>query len=437
MPINSTHPQYDKRAGQWKRCRDVYEGTDAVKNAGEAYLPKLSGQKDEEYKAYQKRAQFFEATTRTIEGYVGAVMRIDPVVNGDMPEAWATDITNTGINLKDFIATRIVEQLLMGRQGILVDRNEQRPYLTGYTTEAMTNWSSAYVVLKESVTVPKDGDKYDLETIEQYREITKSENGTVVHNIYRKSKETEEWALVDTIEPTKRGNGIKSDLFIPLTLDGQNFNPEKPPLLGLVDVNLSHYMTSADLEHGRHFVALPTPVIITGASFEGDLHIGSGKALVLPEDSDAKYLEFSGQGLKALETGSQEKREQMAALGAQVIQGQKNQAEAAETVRLKQNSETSILTRAVQTVENAMNKALAMMAEWEGVTVPTVKINTDYIDSKLTPQEMTALMGAWQGGAISLETLLWNLQRGEVINPDTDLNSEIDRINLESGAPDA
>lgn len=433
MPINSTHPQYKKREGQWKRCRDVHEGTDAVKDAGVAYLSKLSGQDKDQYDAYKARAEFFEATARTIEGLVGAVMRIKPT-SEEVPEKWLNDITNTGINLNDFIASRIAEQLIMGRQGILVDRNEERPYLTGYTAEAMTNWAANFIVLKEAITLPKADDKYDLEVISQYREITTNKNGAVIHNIWRKAKQDDEWAIVETIIPTKRGDGIKDNMFIPLTLDGQNFNPEKPPLLGLVDVNLAHYRTSADLEHGRHFTALPTPVVITSGKFEGDLKIGSGTALILPEGSDAKYMEYAGQGLTTLENGSQEKREQMAALGAQIIQGEKKQAEAADTVRLKQNSETSILTRAVMTVEGGINAALAKMAEWEGVAVPKIEINKDYLDSKLDPQELAALIGAWQAGAMSLDTLLYNLKRGEIINPDTDLETEKDLIDLEGGA---
>lgn len=434
MPINSQHPEYNKRSSQWKRCRDAYQGQDAVKDAGEAYLPKLKGQKSEDYESYKKRAQFFGATGRTIEGYVGAVMRIDPVFE-NMPDEWLADLTNTGINAKDYVASRLVEQLLMGRQGILVDRTEKRPYLTGYSAESIINWSSNYVVLKESYTEAKADDKYTLETKDQYREITRDENGNIIHVIWRKATDADKFVVYETLTPTKRGKGIDTELFIPLTIDGRNFSPEKPPLLDLVDVNLSHYMTSADLEHGRHFTGLPTPYIAGDLDSSQNLTLGSAQALILPEGSSAGFMEFTGRGLESLEKGMEEKREQMAALGAQVIQGQKNQAEAAETVRLKQNSETSILTRAVESVENAINAALAIMAEWDGKTAPTIKINTDYIDSTIDPQRMTSLMGAWQAGAISLDTLQWNLQRGEIISPETDLEKEKSKIELESGAP--
>jgi len=41
MAIDSKHPEYEKRLRQWVKCRDVLEGEDAVKAAGDKYLPKM------------------------------------------------------------------------------------------------------------------------------------------------------------------------------------------------------------------------------------------------------------------------------------------------------------------------------------------------------------------------------------------------------------
>ncbi len=63
MAANSTDPDYDAAAPEWARARDVLAGEDAVKAAGERYLPRLDSQSDEEYGAYKVRASFFGATT--------------------------------------------------------------------------------------------------------------------------------------------------------------------------------------------------------------------------------------------------------------------------------------------------------------------------------------------------------------------------------------
>jgi hypothetical protein len=80
MPGNSTHPEYDSRAAEWSRARDVLAGEDSVKRGGERYLPRLDSQSDDEYVAYRDRASFFNATSRTAEGHSGLVFRRPPFV---------------------------------------------------------------------------------------------------------------------------------------------------------------------------------------------------------------------------------------------------------------------------------------------------------------------------------------------------------------------
>src|ERR1043166_8336008 len=78
MLVNNTHPDYDASLADWLRARDVLAGEDAVKSAGEKYLPRLDSQSDEEFLAYRKRASFFNATARSAEGFVGLIFRRPP-----------------------------------------------------------------------------------------------------------------------------------------------------------------------------------------------------------------------------------------------------------------------------------------------------------------------------------------------------------------------
>jgi hypothetical protein len=88
VPVNSTHAEYDAGAAAWSRARDVLAGEDAVKAAGERYLPRLDSQSEEEYCTYRNRAAFFNATSRTAEGYSGLIFRRPPFVK--TPESGAT-----------------------------------------------------------------------------------------------------------------------------------------------------------------------------------------------------------------------------------------------------------------------------------------------------------------------------------------------------------
>jgi hypothetical protein len=61
VPVNSTHADYDAALPGWTRGRDLLAGEDAVKAAGEKYLPKLDAQTNKDSLAYQSRACFLDA----------------------------------------------------------------------------------------------------------------------------------------------------------------------------------------------------------------------------------------------------------------------------------------------------------------------------------------------------------------------------------------
>jgi len=431
MGIESKHPLYIETENKWTRVRDSFLGSDKIKSQGEVYLPKLSSQDKEQYASYVMRAMYVNAIKNTVQGLVGAVMRIDPVINApDRILELADDITGTGVSLNDFISNMLSEQLLMGRQGILIDRTEDRAYLSGYTTEQITNWMDDTVVLKETYVAHDLNDYYSMNYEVQYRELMIDEDGKYLVRIWR---ETTGWDVWNEIYPTKVGQSLDTIPFVAISGNELNLNPTQPPLLSLVDINLSLYITSADLEHGRHFTALPTAVV-TGIDDTNELRIGSGSAWILPDASSKfGYLEYTGQGLQALDKAVEEKRSLMASLGASLLQTQKTGVESADTLRLRQNSEASVLVGAVLSVQEGIAKALSIMAEWEGVSGDIeVSLNTDFSDSKISADDLTALMGAWQSGAISHETFLHNMKKGEVIPDDVSVEDEKDRIDMQN-----
>ena len=62
------------------------------------------------------------------------------------------------------------------------------------------------------------------------------------------------------------------------------------------------------------------------------------------------------------------------------------------------------------------------------------KLNTDFETSHLNGQELSALVSAWQAGAISRDTLLHNLRQGEILPPGRTGEHEVELIGRE---PDA
>src|SRR5580765_5726879 len=150
MTVGSTHSDYDSNAAAWSRARDVLSGEDAVKAAGEKYLPRLDSQSEEEYAAYKARASFFGATARTLEEYLDLIFRRAPLTSlpsSDAMRSFASDCDRWGTSVAQ-CARRIVSEVLsVGRAGSLVlwDEAARRPWVSSWRAEEILNWSVDWI----------------------------------------------------------------------------------------------------------------------------------------------------------------------------------------------------------------------------------------------------------------------------------------------------
>ena len=454
MPIDTEHRQYNERVGHWNMCRDCASGEDQVKDKTTSYLPMLSGQDGNEYEAYKKRADFYGAFGRTIQGVGGAVFRRLPTV--ELPthyEDYADDVTLTDVPFSVFARNVFDEVMTVGRVGVYADMPAEgsadlpmRPYAVMVTAENIINWQSVWsrqfgryvlnrVVIKESVDAPVDD--YATEEILQYRELTLVDG---VYNvvIWREAKEIangDKWVEHDRVIPQRLGQPLGRIPFQFLNVTTLNPDTQKPPLLDLAHANLSHYRTSADLEHGRHYTALPTPWV-AGFPRDTELRIGANIAWVSDDPSaKAGILEFTGQGLGALENAIDQKEKRMAILGARMLEAQPAHVEAAETVRLRQAGEAATVQGIVNASEAALRRLMGWLVYWGGGDHDdaTVELNRDVIDTNATPQEITAWTQALQSGAISFDTYYYLLKRSDMTRPDVDAETEKEQIENDGG----
>jgi hypothetical protein len=193
---------------------------------------------------------------------------------------------------------------------------------------------------------------------------------------------------------------------------------DKPPMYDLATINISHYLSSADLEWGRHIVGLPTPVV-SGVDASTTLKIGGTAAWILPApEAKAFFLEFQGQGLQSLEKALADKVSLMATASARLIDNSTNGSEAAETVRLRYMSESASLIHIITAVENGMNMMYNMVAKLHRAP-ETVRItfSREVLGLTLTFKDLQVLFEAYLNGSVSKETLLYNLRRLEAVDP--------------------
>lgn len=462
MPVNTTAEAYDDYEHIWLKCRDVIDGQESIHLAGELYLPKLSGQDKTEYDAYVSRALFYNATQRTVDAMSGLLFRKQPIMT--LPsglDAWIKDIDLRGNSLHTFVEDIADEIMRVGRFGLLIDYPQielqeeteitiaqaeavnMRPFFVRYSTESIINWRTTSInnqkvlsllVLTESAETPLDEFQTDTYTVYRVLDLF---DGKYRQRLFKEttaqgSKEVTFVQIGGDVFPLKNGAPMDRIPFVFFTPRGNDVEIEKPPLLDLVNVNLSHYLSTADLEHGAHFTGLPTAVVI-GHTLDATakLKIGSSEAWVFSEaDADAKYLEFTGQGLEALERRIDKKEQQMAALGARMLANEKAAAETAETHTIKRQGENSALASIAQAISDGVIKALTIMAEWGGMTGEIkYALNKDFIPVSMEPAMIVALVQAWQSGGIAFSDFVTNLQRGEIIDSERtpeDIKAELE-----------
>ncbi len=472
MPVQSPNPQYSAAIAGWERIRHCLEGDRAVKAAGATYLPMLTGQSPEAYNAYKQRGLFYNATGRTHEATVGFLMRKPPSLT-DMPAGLDSFMKDVDLNDTTFngYARRAAESLTStGRGGTLIEWSEEesRPYFAYYREVDIINWREERIggsmkltllVLREFVPDPAyASDVFASNTITQYRVcildggvyrveihqgpiVAAAPGGMIdtpgVSPIAPGTMPNADFTKREDILPVRRAKSLPFIPFVFHNADGKGSAIGKAPLNDIAAVNISHFQNSVDLEHGRHICGIPQPWL---AGFTKDEYvIGSTKAWIGDGvDSKAEYLEFKGTGLGELSGALKEKEEQMAALGARLIEPRGGQAEAENTVALRANAETSAMTQIAQNLGETLSQALQWADWWirgdgdfnEGITV---SINQDFVSAKLTPEQLTAWVSARQANMISQETFLWNLRQGEAFPPDWTNDEE--QESLESNPP--
>lgn len=443
MPIETVHPLYIDHNAKVERCRDVIEGTDAVKGKGNTYLPKLEGQTNSEYNAYKNRASFINVSARSLSGYAGIITSKDPTLEYPPEmEPYFEDVSLTKTSFNELFKAVVDETFISGRVPLLVDKPRTpggRAYIVQFECEQFRNWVTDTIgnlimgVLKDSIYETDNLDEFKLVSVDNYRALR------LINGVYSietfsgsSSSPTTQVQSKGVVTPTIRGEALD---FIPLTVitpQGMSYELFKPPMLDIVDVNLSHYRTSADLEQGRHWVSLPTPVV-SGVEGGTTLRVGSQTAWVLPDkDAKAYYLEFIGQGLQSLEKALAEKHSQMTLFSAQLLNTSTRGSESTDVIKLRFASDAATLTSITASIEAGLNNVYKNIAKWEGYDPEEVNItlNKDFINTSLSAAEIVALTRSFIDGAIDEETYLFNLKRGELVPVGkTSLDTNIDRGN--------
>ncbi len=500
-----------------------------MKRAGLRYLPRLEGMNDLEYRWYVERGHFYNATARTVLGYLGMIFRREPVLKLPEPSSvlgkalkeFVNDADLLGKELSAYAREVTTEVTVVGRAGTLVDwceAPENRAYFTFYGAEDILNWreqringrmQTTLVVLRER-TASESSDEFAVAEVERLRVLrlvkgkvrVKSgsspspqssppgeEAGNPAHGqdgwhyvveVWGRKKDgrsgsdapigsdvgggassgsavpsatassfpsvsavngvgtdAHAFELLETKIPLRRGKALPN---IPFVFHGPSLSKaavERSPITDLVSANLDHFRMTTDYKHGMHFTALPTAWV---SGFEKDvtLRIGSSTAWVTETPgATAGYLEFKGDGLQTFERALDRVERLLAVLGARLLESQKRAAESAESVQLRQAADSSVIAGISVAISKSLNQALRWIYWWHSTEEHPdevsggdvlIALNRDFDIVRLTGKEIQALVVAWQSSAISLDTVLHQMERGSVLPPGRSAEEEMELI---------
>lgn len=470
--VKNRHKDYSLFQDKWRRVRDVVAGQDAIYAGTTLYLPQLAEESWTDYLKRLKRTPFYNASWRTMAAFIGMMFRKPPIL--EVPskiEPYLKDVTMSGISFQNFAQDVTLEDIEISRIGVLVEfpqgaaQNANgtpitvaqaealglRPSMVMYKAEAIINWRFEFINNRNTLTQVrlwemKTTVKNEFETEERaiIRVLDLNNGKYRVRQFYEDNEEQIGW----DIYPTMNDEQLDYIPFYFIGPDGGESELSEPVLIDLVDLNIKHFVVSADYEHGCHMTGLPTPVVIgakpnkfgeDGSPVYDKLYIGAQTAWMLPDGADAKYLEFTGQGLQSLKDNLNSKEQQMAALGARMLTPEKAGVEAADTLAIRHAGENSILAAIAVAVSEGLTKALKTFAQWAGVeaTDDNIKfeINRDFMPFMLSPQALTSLLSVVQAGKMSDESFFNLLQRADLEESDLTFEDEQSRIDAAPSIP--
>ena len=206
----------------------------------------------------------------------------------------------------------------------------------------------------------------------------------------------------------------------------------RPMLLDVARLNLHHWTVAADLANQIHLTANPKFVISGVQGGGADFENSPDKTLIL--DKPEARANWIGAPMDGAETAMkqltklEEAMERLAAVA--MMSKTTNQAESGFSKLLDRAQSDSLLAVLVQELEDSVNLAIAIAAEYADEPLTTVAYSKDFVPIRLHSQQLLAYEEIRKNGGMSLETFLHVLEAGDIYDglADFDIKKEMTLI---------
>jgi hypothetical protein len=446
-PFSKTRAVLDMTKS-WEIMKAVTNGTEYLRDNSEAFLPLEPREDYDAYLSRVNRAVFSPYTQRLVRAATGLILRKPITVIGDpyWTDVFVKDVDGCGSDLDEYARRLLICALTYGHSNTLVDfpaptgarslaeeRNQnRRPYwievdpanIYGWRLDREVNYGKLIQVrIAEQAVVP-EGD-FGEKVFDQIRVIEPGQ-----YKIYRKKETTKDMYTqdesfagnFDSPADEKDYDLVESGEFslgeIPLVTvyaGKTDTMTSKPPLLDIAYLNLAHFQRQADLIHSLHVASQPLLVMEGWDDQTKDTAISVNYAMATQPGNKIYYVEPAASAFEAQSAEIQELQLQMATLGISTLSQQKFVAESADARRLDRVDTNSMLSMVSLDLEQKMQKAFNLSADYLGLEPPEVKISRDFDIDRLIGQDITALTSLFDQQVIDREEFRDILVQGEVL----------------------
>ena len=461
--VATTSLSYDSMSKKWELIFDLLGGTQAMRDAGTRWLPKMSGEEQKQYDVRLASSFLFNGYRDAVRKLVSRPFSRAVVLRGDehIPEHLQViedDVDLTGKSLTALGREMMSSALHCGVDHLLIDyfrsngteskakelQIGMRPLLVHVPAQNLIAWrieSDEYGrsklvqirILEERI--EPDGEygeipvKYirvfNLDSWELWRFSDARSTGQ------RSSGKTKDWVLVE--------GGKNSFGRIPLLTwytYRTGFMTGEPPLDDLAWTNLAHWQSYSDQRSILQFARVG---ILFGSGITAeDLKRHGGKITIGPnrtiissdEKANLKYVEHSGAAIGAGRDDLNDLQDRMELLGLMPLVQRTGSVTATER-SINEARSSNDLQAWTNELESVLTQAFHYAAKWRAQDLSdefAVDIFSDWGVGDRNIDEVNVLVQLALSGKMSTTTLLAELKRRGVLDELIDIDLEMERI---------
>lgn len=417
--------------------RAVRAGTEALRLAGEKYLPRELGESQASYKRRLARSFLTNYSDQTVRNLSSKPFTRPVVLKSDRYSELASQISKAvdsrGTSLTGLSSTVFEDALWQGTSFIAVDASVDsgKPYayhlsadnVLGFRMDEDDKLSEVRILEKATVA---DGDWGEKE-IERVR-VFRREGEKVTWSLYEKTDGKELPVELDKPFAYK-----KIPLFpvhaVAVLPSGELFAPS--PVKDLVLMNIQHFQESSDQSNILRVARVPV-LFASGIAEDAVIAIGSEHAIkAVDAGANLRYVEHSGAAIGAGRDSLKDLEAKMQAFGGAMLENT-GPVETATGRALKAGETNNRIAMIALNLASALEEAVACMAYFNRVSEPdfVVDIETEY-GLTVSQEKLTALQTARQLGDLSREDYLYQLKKIGILSAEFSYANNIDRLSTE------